>query len=258
MQPALRIPVGLAMAGLLAMGGCGKKGSLIYPDLLVPEAPQAVQLEQRGAGLQLSFDLPSRDRRGRSLQTPVVVEVQRRELSPGEAGECGSCPKDYQPALRIDPEFPAPARTFGKRLVLLDPDVRQGKRYQYRMVAVSRDGEVGAVAETARTMVCLAPSAPVVSAKALHGGVIQLDMQGELPDNADLIGYAIYRAAGDEELPFLPLATTLATAHYQDQQVQQGVRYRYAVRMLLKRWDEVTVASDLSAVVAVSLDDELK
>lgn len=256
MQPALRLPVGLAVASLLTLSGCGKKGPLVYPDLLVPEAPQAVQLEQRGTSLLLSFNMPAKDRRGRSLQQPIVMQVQRRELNPDERGECGECPKDYQPALRIDPEFPAPAQKYGNRIVLQDADVRHGKRYQYRLVAVGGDGEAGVAAETMRAMVCSAPSAPRVDAKTLHGGVIVLEMQGELPDNAELVGYAIYRAAGDEPLPFQPLTITPGTASYHDRDAQPGVRYRYAVRMVLKRWDDLLISSDLSATVTSSLNDE--
>jgi len=258
MQPALRLPVGLAMAGLLALSGCGKRGALVYPDLLVPEAPQAVQLEQRGNSLQLSFNLPSRDLRGRGLQSPFIIEVQRRELKPDEAGECGSCPKDYLAPLKIDPEFPAPARKFGKQLVLLDSDVQQGKRYQYRVTAVGVEGEAGAAVETIRAMVCSAPPPPLVNVTIQHGGVVLLEMQGQVPDNAELVGYAIYRAAGDEELPFQPLATTLGASRYLDQNVQPGTRYRYAVRMLVRRWDELLLSSEPSAVVVTSLDEAPK
>lgn len=258
MQPALRLPVGLAVAGLLALSGCGKKGPLVYPDLLVPEAPQAVQLEQRGGSLQLSFNLPGRDLRGRGLQSSFIIEVQRRELKPDEVGECGSCPRDYQPPLRIDPEFPDPARKFGKRLVLLDSDVQQGKHYQYRMKAVGVDGEAGAAAETVQVQVCSAPPAPLVNAAIQHGGVILLEMQGEVPVNAELVGYAIYRAAADEELPFQPLATILGTNRYLDQNVQPGTRYRYVVRMLVRRWDELLLSSEPSAVVVTSLDEAPK
>lgn len=258
MRSALQLPVALAVVALLAVGGCGKKGPLVYPDLLVPEAPQAVQLEQRGNGLQLSFNLPAKDRRGRSLQQPFVIEVQRRELNTDEQGACGECPKDYQAALRIDPAFPDPAQKFGSRMVLQDADVRHGKRYQYRLTAVGADGEAGAAAETVRVMVCSAPPAPAVTVKTLHGGVILLEMRGELPDNAELVGYAIYRAAGEEALPFQPTATVLGTSQYHDQTAQPGIRYRYAVRMLVKRWDEVLVSSDLSAAVASSLDDEIR
>lgn len=258
MQPALRLPVGLAVAGLLTLSGCGKKGPLVYPDLLVPEAPQAVQLEQRGSSLQLSFNLPGRDLRGRGLQEPFVIEIQRRELKPDEVGECGSCPRDYQPPLRIDPEFPEPARKFGKRLVLLDSDVQQGKRYQYRMVAIGADGEAGAAVETVRAMVCAAPPTPSLNATVQHGGVIALEVQGQVPDNAELVGYAIYRAAGDEELPFQPLATTQGTNRYLDQNVQPGTRYRYVVRTLVRGWDELLLSSEPSAVVVVSLDEAPK
>jgi predicted small lipoprotein YifL len=256
MDAVMTFRVGLTAIGLLAMTGCGKKGPLVYPDQLVPEAPQSVQLDQRGNSLQLSFNLPAKDRRGRSLQQPFVMQVQRRELAPDERGECGDCPKDYQPAMRIDPEFPAPALKFGNRLVLLDADVRHGKRYQYRLVAVGKDGEAGVPAETVRAMVCTAPSAPTITATTAHGGIIVLDLQSALPDNAELVGYAIYRASGDEALPFLPLATTLGTSRYEDQSVQRGVSYRYAARMVIRRWDEQLVFSELSAVLTTTLSDD--
>lgn len=256
MQPAFKSCAGISLAGVLILTGCGKTGPLVYPDLLVPEAPQSVQLEQRGGGLQLSFNLPSKDRRGRGLKEPFVMQVQRRELNPDEQGECGSCPQDYRPAQRIDPEFPGPALKFGNRLVLLDADVRHGKRYQYRLVAVSKDGEAGTAAETVRAMVCTAPPAPTMSAKTMHGGIVALDVRGEVPDNAELVGYAIYRAASDEPMPFLPLATTPALSHYEDQTVQRGITYRYAARLVVRRWDDLLISSDLSAVVTTSLADD--
>lgn len=252
MRPVAQLRVGVALASCFLLTGCGKKGPLIYPDLLVPEAPQAVQLEQRGDSLQLAFDLPARDRSGRALKDPFVLQVQRRELNVDERGECGECPKDYQPARRIDPEFPDPAMKFGKRLVLLDPEVSQGKRYQYRLVAVTSAGDSGVPAETVRAMVCAVPAAPTITAKVVHGGTVVLELQGEVPDNAELVGYALYRAAGDEPMPFLPLVTTLGRAQFEDQTVQQGVVYRYAARMVLRRWDELLVSSELSSVTTIN------
>ncbi len=256
MHLVLNLRTGLTVVGLLALTGCGKKGPLIYPDLLVTEAPQSVQLEQRGNSLELSFNLPAKDRRGHGLTEPFVVQVQRRELAPGDQGQCGERPKDYQPAIRIDPEFPDPAMKFGNRVVLLDSDVRHGKRYQYRLVAVSRDGEYGVPAETVRAMVCTVPPAPAITAKTVQGGIIRLDLHGEVPDNAELVGYAIYRAEAGASLPFLPLATTLGTAYYEDQSVQRGVTYHYAARMVLRRWDDLVVSSELSPVVTTTLSDD--
>lgn len=256
MVSAVHLRTGLALIGLLAVAGCGKKGPLIYPDLLVTEAPQAVQLEQRGTSLELSFNLPSKDRRGHGLTEPFVVQVQRRELNPDEPGQCGERPKDYQPAAQIDPEFPDPAMKFGNRIVLLDNDVRHGKRYQYRLVAVSHDGEHGVPAETVRAMVCTVPPAPVITAKTVQGGIIRLDLHGEVPDNAELVGYAIYRAEAGAALPFLPLATTHGTAYYEDQSVQRGIAYHYAARMVLRRWDDLVVTSELSPVITTTLSDD--
>lgn len=248
---------GLAMASLLVLAGCGKKGPLLYPDMLVPEAPRAVQVEQSGNSLQLSFGLPTRDQAGRVLKTPFVVQVQRRELEAGERGACGSCPQDYQPIVRIDPEFPAPAMRFGERVVLVDSDVRLNKHYQYRLVAISGgENGGGGAAESLRSQLCAAPAPPAVRAKAVHGGVILLEMDGVVPDNAELIGYALYRASGEEAFSFQPLVTTLGTARYEDLSVQRDVSYRYAARMVVRRGDDLVMSSELSPVVTVRVSDD--
>ncbi len=215
-----------------------------------------MQVEQRGSSLQLAFDLPSKDRSGRALKEPFVIQVQRRELNPDERGDCGSCPKDYQPSVRIDPEFPDPAIKFGKRIVLLDAEVRAGKQYQYRLQATRKDGESSAPVESQRTAVCTAPPAPILRAKSVYGGYIVLEVSGQLPENAELVGYGIYRVDGDTLMPYQPLVTTLAATSYQDQTVQRGVRYRYAARMIVRRGDDVLASSELSPVVEISVADD--
>ena len=57
-------------------------------------------------------------------------------------------------------------------------------------------------------------------------------------------------------MPFLPLASTLGAAHYEDQSVQRDVNYRYAVRLLLRRWDDLLVSSELSPMVTIRLTDD--
>lgn len=252
----LTVGAGITLAGLLMLGGCGKKGPLIYPDLLAPEAPQGVQLEQQGKALQLSFSLPSRDRRGRDLTGPFVVQIQRRELPSGERSECGSCPKDYEQMLKVDPQFPTPALKFGKRVIVLDAEVTHGKQYQYRLTAVTVEGDSSVPVETGRALVCEPPPPPRLAAKTVHGGILALEMQGAVPENAELVGYTIYRASGDEPLPFLPLASTLGSSRYEDQAVQRGVTYRYAVRLVIRRWDDLLVSSELSSVVTATVSDD--
>jgi len=44
--------------------GCGKKGPLIYPDMLIAQAPKNITLEQTGSALRISFDMPEKDQSG--------------------------------------------------------------------------------------------------------------------------------------------------------------------------------------------------
>lgn len=250
MKAALGLLGGVSLVVLLA--GCGKKGPLIYPDLLVPEAPQSVQLEQVAGQLQLSFVLPAKDKAGRRLrEQPFQIQVQRRVLAAGERGSCSSCPQDYYPLLRIDPAYPDPAQRAGDRILFVDREVQQGAQYQYRLQAIGKAGESGAVAESVRAVVCSTPPAPQLQAAAMHGGFVLLTIVAALPEDNELVGYAVYRTAGLEPMPTQPMVVSRA-ARFEDLAVQPGVTYRYAVRQVVRRADDLLSQSDLSTEIAIT------
>lgn len=253
--------ISILLSTLIALSllpGCGKKGPLVYPDLLVPEAPKSVEVQQSENLLLLSFGLPAKDMSGRKLKESVKIRIQRRELGLSEQGECGTCPTDYLSFSIVDPEFPGSAVRSGERISLFDPDVRIGKRYQYRLVAVDRDGAIGAAAESVRTAVAVPPPAPELQARSLHGGYVLLEIRSELPPDMKLEGYNIYRASGDEPFAFQPIATLKTGDRYEDNSVQRGVRYRYAARVIARRGDKVISSSAMSRQVELSLSDDSK
>ena len=243
------------MTSAVLLAACGRKGPLIYPDLLVPEAPQQVQVQQLGDRLQLSFALPAKDRAGRALREPVIIQVQRRELNPDEPGLCGSSPADYLSLLKVDPAFPAPAIMQGGQVTLLDAGVHSGKRYQYRLVAVDRDGAIGEPAESLQVLVVPAVAAPVVTATPVFGGMIRLTITGPIPSGSVFLGYLLYRTTGAGPLPPMPLVIGHGVTPYLDQTVQRGIEYRYGARLFMRRKDGVVMLSRCSRPVAVRAQD---
>lgn len=247
---AKRVVLVAASAAML-MTGCGKKGPLIYPDMLIAQPPQQLKVEQSGAVLRLSFNLPDKDRSGRKLEDVEAILLGRRVY---QENDCVSCQDQYQALQKIDPAFPAPAQRQGNRIVVIDTDVRHGERYQYRLQTVQKGGVVGGAVTTTMVKLLAAPQPPQLKARSAFGGFIALDINGSVPQDATLAGYTIYRAEGSG--PLAPLTTLTAADHYEDQTVQRGVVYRYAVSVVINRADGMQVESEPSSAVSISMVDD--
>ena len=241
----------LLITALLISAGCGKKGPLLYPDMLVAQPPQQLKLEQNGSTLRLSFDLPDKDLSGRKLEDLEAVLIGRRVY---QENDCVSCQDQYQTLQKLDPTFPAPAQRQGNRIILVDTDVRNGERYQYRLQTVQKGGIAGKATTTAMVKLLAAPKTPQLKARSAFGGFIVLDINSVIQQNATLVGYTIYRAEGAGAL--VPVTTLIGVTHYEDQAVQRGVAYRYAASVVVKRADGMLSESELSATVDVSIADD--
>ena len=242
----------MAASAAMLMTGCGKKGPLIYPDMLIAQPPQQLKVEQSGSALRLSFDLPDKDRSGRKLQDLEAILIGRRVY---QENDCVSCQDQYQSLQKVDPAFPAPAQRQGNRLVIVDTDVRNGERYQYRLQTVQKGGITGSATTTAMVKLLAAPNPPALKARSAFGGFIALDLTSVAQQDATLVGYTIYRGEGAGAL--VPVTTlTGGSTHYEDQAVQRGVAYRYAASVVVKRADGMLAESEPSAAVAISVADD--
>ena len=89
----------------LAVTACGKKGPLLYPDMLVPAAPSDVSAQQSGNSMKLSFVLPSKDLAGRNFAGLSGVTIVKRDEAAGQIPGCSSCTTDFSlfRKLNLDP-----------------------------------------------------------------------------------------------------------------------------------------------------------
>ena len=256
---SMRVATVLAgMAAVTFLAGCGKKGPLIYPDMLLPGPPQAVSLEQSGPFLRLSFDLPTKDKMGKALKEDLESIVVLRKILDQQS--CSSCLDAYQQMLRIDPRHPAPATRQGDRISWIDQDARpDGQRYQYRIKIVQKGGEAGSVADTIATALHTPPVAPVIQAHPVFGGMVQVEFSATLPEGMVLVGYQLYRAGGPDNSTLQPLGGLQLERRYTDQSVQIGSVYRYAVRMVVRpaKAKGAAIESELSGIVEVQVKGEL-
>jgi len=237
---------------------CGKKGPLIYPDMLVPAAPAAVTVQQSGAAVKLQFTLPEKDRAGRPVQGVAGVKISRRAAETDQKDVCRSCMADYTlfRTLYLD-HLPGTSQRFGNRLIVLDGDVTAGNSYSYNLVPFTADGVDGAPSTTADVRVLAPLSAPVLKIESLPTEVkIQFIPQSLL--SGRLLGYNLYRWSVSTARSFQPLnREALKGIEYVDSTLERGVAYRYAAKaLILLTSGDIAESAESNEVEGKLKDDE--
>jgi len=246
--------VGLLLSSVVFLtAGCGKKGPLIYPDMLIAQPPKHITLEQSGSALRISFDLPEKDLSGRKLDDLEALLIARRVYRDSDSV---SCQDKFLDLHKIDLGSPASAPRQGNRIVWVDTDIHRGERYQYQVKTVQKGGISGQPVSTALARVLTPPDSPLLKAHSVFGGFIQIDLTAALQPDTSLTGFSLYRSEGADVQVKLLASLTNSVSRYEDQSVQRGVVYRYVARMLVKRMDGVIAESELSAPVSLSVSDD--
>jgi len=242
----------------VAITACGKKGPLIYPDMLLPAAPADLSLQQTGTSIRLSCTIPSKDQAGRTIGGLTALKILKRDEANGQFPVCNSCTTDFSlfRTLNLEP-LPAGTQRLGSLLLLLDGDVQPGRTYTYRVAAISRDGQEGALSAPVATSMVTAPLPPVVQVHS-QPTEIQLEIVGVPPREGALLGFNVYRSLKGEPFPYLPLnREPLTGSRYADVGLERATSYVYAVRTVVRLPSGARVESAVSnEVVGVLKDDE--
>ena len=236
---------------------CGKKGALIYPDLLVPAAPTAVAVRQAGPSMKLVFSLPDVDKAGQNITDLTGVKVLRHESVPGQEVDCSTCATDFQifKTMYID-HLDSSSRRYGRLMVFLDSDVRAGREYAYKVLSFTKDNVDGEASKPVLAVLVQAPLPPVLQALSAPTE-IKLEFVGLPPLEGDLAGYNLYRSVKGESLPFLALNKELLTGNsYIDTGLERGVTYVYAARIVVRMPKGDLVESVLSNEAMAALRDD--
>lgn len=240
-----------------AITACGKKGPLIYPDMLVPAAPSDLSLQQSGTAIKLSFVLPSKDLAGRNISGVSGVRIVKRDEASGHDPGCSACTSDFSlfRLLNLDPLSPGVQR-IGSRLLLLDSDVRPGRSYAYRIKTVTNEGVEGAESALRTVNLVPAPLPPVLQAIS-QPTEIQLEFVGLKPEIGVMSGYNVYRSVKGEMIPLLPLNRDLLTGNrFVDVGLERGTIYVYGVRSVVQLPSGEKVEGLLSNEVEGKLKDD--
>lgn len=246
------------VVGLSLMAtACGKKGPLIYPDMLVPAAPSAVTVLQSGAAVKMSFAIPGRDLAGRPVRDVAGVKISRKAAEAEQKNQCRSCMTDYSAFRTIYLErLPTNTERSGSLLLVLDGDVSEGYSYSYSIVPFTAGGVEGAAATTAAVSVVPPLPAPLLKMESFPTE-LRLQVSAQPMNAGTLQGYNLYRWYAVQTKSSLPLnREPLKGGEYVDSGLERGVLYSYSARVLYKLSSGDVVESAESNVVTGKLADE--
>lgn len=248
----------LIIAFSMIAAACGRKGPLVYPDMLVPAAPAAVTVQQFGSAIKLQFVLSDKDRTGRPAQSVAGVKINRKISADGQRDECKSCTTDYTlfKTLYLD-HLPANTQRFGGRLVFVDSEVLSGVAYSYSIVPFTADGVNGASSAATGVRVGAVPLPPPVLSVESFPTEVRLKTSVYPLIAARMLGYNLYRSSGTGPGSYLPInGDPLKGSEYVDGVIERGVKYRYTARALVVWPSGDVVESDESNMVEGMLKDD--
>lgn len=241
----------------LAMTACGKKGVLVYPDMLVPVAPSAASAFQSGSGVKIQFEVPTTDRTGNRLNDLAGLNISKRESDSAPDQTCPACLDDYHLFRKLYLDLlPDSAQRFGNRLVLLDGEVRTGKSYSYIVTSFTKEGVAGASSPRLAVHMIQAVLPPILQAESFPTE-IKISFVSLPPDMGTLVGHNLYRMAQKDALTHFPInREPLAGKDYIDSGLARGIRYRYLARAVVRLETGAVVESLVSNEVEGMLKDD--
>lgn len=226
---------------LSLVAGCGKRGTLVPPEALVPAPIENLSLAQKGAALQVTWSAPSREEGGASLEDLAGFLLFRRAVLPPDQ-DCEECPGAYAQLARIELDYPQGVARHGGLWIYDDSDLKVGRVYQYKIRSFTTDGAHSKDSNLARRPFFTPPLPPVLEVGS-SATEITLSFVALPPEQGTFVGYNIYRSKKGEPLPLYPLnPEPLAANSYEDRVPLLGAPYSYAVTSVA-RVDGTTVES---------------
>lgn len=230
-------PLLICAALVLILCACGHKAPVKPLEIPVPGPSKALELRQQGDSLLLSWQLPTVNLDGSPIKEPPLLDIFRMTYDP--AADCPECFDRSTLLVSINPELPEPARKIGDRFLFRDRQVEAGIGYQYKLIARSADGQPGKPVILRLPMLPPPAAPPGLQGKAQDRSVLLHWRPAPLAEADQLLGYRVYRHPdGAASAPAPVNAQPLQKTSFEDFSLENGKRYHYLVRTLVKRGEE--------------------
>jgi len=240
----------------LLLVACGKKGPLIYPELLAPAAPTNITATQNDKVVRLVFNLPQVDQARRTLLDLEGLDVYRRVLKSGTKPECGACTEDFILFRKVFVTAPdGLTKLQGSQAIVTDNEVPVGHDYSYYVIAFNKDAIEGLRSTMVVAGVVEPPKPPLLKAVA-EPTEIKLIFEHTGSRAANFVGYNLYRSLKGQSFPLFPYGRVSAKdSAYNDVGLTRSEVYIYAATAVFKSPRGNLVESPMSSAVEIKLLD---
>ena len=243
---------------LLATTACGKRGTLIYPEMVAPAAPTDVSALQTGSEVRISFQLPQKDIAGRSLSSLAGVNLFKQGSDNTQSGEtCMACSPQFPPFKTVYLDHPCHAvQRYEDRFILLDNQVDEGVDYAYFVQSFLHDGTFGPASSPVKVSVFPTLQAPLLKAVSEPTEIL-LELSPHPSAPGSFVGFSIYRSIKGQPFSYLPYTKEPVTSStFIDFGLNRQVVYLYQAKTIIRMPNGVLVESAASEVVEVQLSEE--
>jgi len=222
---------------LLLLDACGNKGPVRPLDVPIPAPVSDAVLRQQGENLVLGWRLPGKNQDGSPLKQTPQLDIYRMTYDPKDY--CPECIDRSTLLVSINPELPTPARRIADRYLFYDHNLVVGEGYQYKLIPRTADGAVG-VPLMLRQAYLRPVAAPEKFQAFAQDRSARLSWLPYAPAAGEqLLGYQLYRRRDGAEPAPNPLnSKPLQMTRYEDFSLENGTRYLYRVRALVKRGEQ--------------------
>ena len=252
----MRITASLLLI-LLATTACGKRGALIYPEMVAPAAPTDVTALQTGSAVRISFQLPQKDSAGRSLSSLAGVNLFKQASDTQPGGICMSCSPQFPVFRTVYLDHPGNTiQRYGNRFIMLDNQVIEGVDYAYFVQSFLHDGTFGMASSPVKVGVFPTLQAPLLKAIS-EPTEIRLELSPRPSAPGSFVGFSIYRSIKGQPFSYLPYTKEPVTSStFMDFGLNRQVVYLYQAKTIIRMPNGALVESAASEVVEVQLSEE--
>jgi len=244
-------------AGLFLISACGRKGAPLPPRPVVPAAVGDFRAEPGESDIVLSWTRPTRNNDGSALKDLLEFHLSRATV-PLEATPAAAAAFSFLARVRADQ--PENAQVQGSLYAFRDDAGGQGlptgRQYRYRVQAVNRQGDGGAVSSEIAVQFTAAPPPPFGLKATAGDGTVTLEWQAPpapAPVGAGPTkGYNVYRGVKPGVHEPAPInANPVLASTFRDAGVENDTPYYYVVRSVANDrppWRESVDSPEVSIV----------
>jgi fibronectin type 3 domain-containing protein len=226
---------------------CGKKGSPISYDRIVPKAITDLGASVREGRVILQWSLPGENMDGSDLVDLVGFKVLRGHPEEG----CEGCPERLVPVAEVDLAPGVDHWIEANRVFWSDKGLRAGKKYLYRVLAFNRRGHFSQESNRVELQWDIPPPPPKQFQAVAGDGMVELQWASA----KEAAGYNIYRTEKGEGFPLNPLnSKPTEETYYRDIQVVNDRDYRYAVRSVRKAGETHIEGGNSNLIIVAPVD----